>query len=260
MPVGYYTGNRMNDGILLWDYRCDELKKNHSGKHILFIGDSFCSGVGLYKEDTWAYKVYKKISEHENTDGYYNIGISGSSITEAIDQFYKYCFHYGNPDVVFFILTEPNRDERHCSKDKDELSGFIERMYFYMEQYCRSNNIQFLSFSWIKILQDSFIYPSKNKAVDLEGQDMYGIYWTKQSNDAAQKLDLDILLNEYKSFYKYDFEEMVKKVFYYDKKTKDKNRSMWAMDNSHAGTSFHDFWADFIYSKYKKEINDNFRN
>ena len=108
-----HNDKRLIDGNQRWDYRCDSFIKNHNGKHIIFLGDSFAAGDGLEKEDVWCYKVYQKISKIEATSGYFNLGNSGSSIGEAIDQFFKYCSIYGNPDVVFFIITEFYRDEKY---------------------------------------------------------------------------------------------------------------------------------------------------
>ena len=129
-------------------YRCDKFTNTHDGKHILFIGDSFASGDGLDLEDTWCYKLYNKISKEEKVSGYFNIGMSGSSISEAIDQFFRYSYIYGNPDVVFFVTTEFDRDLRYSNFEN--LESFIYRMYFYLEQYCRSSSISLYSFSWVK--------------------------------------------------------------------------------------------------------------
>ena len=46
-------------------YRCDEFTTNHKGKHVLFSGCSNTYGVGLKKEEVWAYKVYNKINKTE---------------------------------------------------------------------------------------------------------------------------------------------------------------------------------------------------
>ena len=129
-------------------YRCDEFTKQHDGKHIVFIGDSFACGDGLEKEDTWCYKVYNKIFKNNKVSGYYNLGMSGASITECIDQFFKYCGTYSNPEVVFFITTELDRDLRYTNSEQQNF--FIHRTYYYLDIYCKSNNIQLYSFSWLK--------------------------------------------------------------------------------------------------------------
>lgn len=222
------------------------LSKNHEGKHILFIGDSFAAGDGLSFEDTWCYKVYNKISYREKTSGYYNLGLGGSSIYESIDIFFRYCFEYAKPDVVFFVTTEMSRDLKYFNKKL--LQVMVKKMYFYLEQYCESNNIQLYSFSWIKSL-DQYSKEPKRSTVQYQGNDLLVPLWTDQVDLDKSQFGVDNF-NEFKTFYNYDSKKMLNSVFEYDKKSKTPKKSLWATDNRHPGTSFHDFYAEFIYQKY----------
>jgi hypothetical protein len=224
------------------EYRCDDFKKDHSGKHILFIGDSFASGEGLEKEDTWCYKVYNKIKEKENVSGYYNIGMVGTSITESIDQFFKYM-----PDVVFFIITEPFRDAVYAKKES--VIEFIKKSYMHLEQYCRSHLTQLYSFTWLKSFDLPIKKPKRYLFKDRNNNLMVRPLWTEQIDQQKVMFNLDFL-NQFKTFYDYDGEVMAKEVYKYDKQSNNPSRSLWAEDDSHPGTSFHNFYADFIYSKY----------
>lgn len=228
------------------DYRCDEFKSFHDGKHILFIGDSFASGYGLDKEETWCYKLYSKISQKEKTSGYFNIGITGSSITEAIEQFFKYCHNYGNPDVVFFVTTEFNREEKYVKSEN--IIPYILRTYMYLEEYCNSNNISLYSFSWIKSVNEHLGIVERFGWVDNNGKKRLRPLWTEQSKVAENKQNNT--LNFFKSFYDYSSKEMMTKVFEFDKKQKSKN-SLWADDFCHPGISFHDFYTELMYNAYK---------
>lgn len=223
------------------NYRCDPFTKIHDGKHILFIGDSFAAGDGLEPEDTWCYKLYNKISKNEKVSGYFNAGTSGSSISQAVDQFFKYCYNYGNPDIVFFVTTEFDRDLRYSNFEN--LESFIYRMYFYLEQYCRSSNIQLYSFSWLKSVD---LYTEEPKRYVYNGGTRP--LWTEQTK-TQQSFNLDILYN-FETFYNYDVKNMMMSVFEYDKVSKTPEKSLWAKDNVHPGTSFHEFYADFMFSKY----------
>jgi hypothetical protein len=222
------------------------LSKNHEGKHILFIGDSFAAGDGLSFEDTWCYKVYNKISCTEKTSGYYNLGLGGSSTYESIDIFFRYCSDYANPDVVFFVTTEISRDLKYFNKKLLEV--IIKKMYFYLEQYCKSNNIQLYSFSWIKSLEPYSKEPER-RTVKYQGNDILIPLWTEQSKLDESQFNVNNF-NEFETFYDYDSKKMLNSVFEYDKKSKTPKKSLWATDNAHPGTSFHNFYAEFIYQKY----------
>lgn len=229
------------------NYRCDSFTKEHNGMHILFFGDSFAAGDGLEKEDTWAYKTYEKIKETTTVDGYFNIGCSGISISESIDQFFKYCYHYGNPDIAFFVTTEIGRDQKYA-KD-GTIDKFVTRSYMYLEQYCRSANIKLFSFSWIKSIDNEIKEPNRYWWKDGSGKQMLRPLWTEQSIDQSTLFNVDIL-NQFETFYSYEKDEMMRSVFEFDSKTKTPLKSLWATDLVHPGTSFHDFYSDFIYNKY----------
>jgi hypothetical protein len=73
--------------------------------------------------------------------------------------------------------------------------------------------------------------------------------WTDQVKTQESLYDLN-LLNDFKSFYDYTTKEMIDSVYEFDTITKTKEKSIWASDGVHPGTSFHDFYANFIYKKY----------
>jgi hypothetical protein len=43
---------------------------------------------------------------------------------------------------------------------------------------------------------------------------------------------------------------MLESVYRFNASSNTKEKSIWANDGVHPGTSFHDFYADFIYKKY----------
>jgi hypothetical protein len=228
--------------------RCDDLKNIHEGKHVLFMGDSFAAGDGLEMEDTWCYKVYNKMLKNESLSGYFNIGISGSSISESIDQFFKYCYLYGNPEVVFFITTELHRELRMVKQEM--VDEFISKMYIALEQYCRSNNIELYSFSWIKPIDEILPSPERYLWNNGQGEIFIRPLWTEQSKyPHGGKFNQD-LLKKFETFYDYTSDQMIEKVFEFDIISKTPEKSLWANDKCHPGTSFHEFYADFILDKY----------
>jgi hypothetical protein len=231
-------------------YRCDKFIKDHNKKHIVFIGDSFTAGTSLLMHDVWAYKVHKKIKEVEDVGGFYNLGMPAASISDCIDQFFKYCTSYSKPDVVFFLTTEPHRDMIYFNEDKNDF--IIERLYHYLEEYCKSNNIQLYSFSWIKSIEHYKDSSVNSKIANLSKK--IKSEWVGQSKAYEENI-----LKKFKSFYDYSASEMLESVYQFDLITEKKDKSISAPDNVHTGTSFHDFYADFIYKKYL-ENNDNFRS
>lgn len=234
-------------------YRCDDFTKDHDKKHIVFLGDSFTAGTSLGVHHLWSYKVHQKIKEVEDIGKYYNLGMPGGSISDCIDQFFKYCTTYGKPDVVFFLTTEIHRDERYFRLDNNEF--VIERLYHYLEEYCRSNDIQLYSFSWVKSIEE-FNKSNYNKKISDLAKKINAL-WTKQSTDQDNKYGKNIL-EKFESFYDYSASEMLESVYSFDLLTTTKDESLTSSDNVHPGTSFHDFYADFIYKKYL-EKNDNIR-
>lgn len=244
-----HSSYEMMNKYTMWDYRCDDFKKEHDGKHIVFLGDSFAAGDSLEKEDTWCYKVYKKISEIEKTSGYFNLGSSGAAISECVDQLFKYCFHYSNPDVVFFITTEFHRENRYAIDNLERVESFVHRNYLYLEQYCRSNNIQLYSFSWAKSIGELSPRPKGDTYISIDGNVHERPSWTWLGSNQESDYAKNILL-QFETFYDYQKDYAIRKVFEFDSKTKTKEKSLWAADGSHPGTSFHDFYADFIFTKY----------
>jgi hypothetical protein len=123
-------------------------------------------------------------------------------------------------------------------------------MYFYLEQYCRSNNIELYSFSWIKSVDLDLGIPKRHGWKDSLGNEIVRPLWTEQAKD-NDLIQNNSILNNFKSFYDYSSDFMLQKVFEFDIKSKTPKKSLWAEDDCHPGTSFHDFYSDFMYSKYK---------
>jgi len=155
--------------------RCDEFKKIHKGKHILFAGCSITFGEGLPYKKNWAGYLYEKINKNNDLSGYYTIAYPGGGIDIIINNIYKYCDLYGVPDVV--VLFAPDSSRKFLwEKDKyysivssnnkefySETYGGIENaiysLYNYiknLEIFCNKLNIKFVWSSWQE--QESLMY------------------------------------------------------------------------------------------------------
>lgn len=238
----------------------EEFHINYPGKTILFAGCSFTAGDGLDLKETWAYKTQEKlIKDGINVNGYRNIAVSGFSIYDILDQVFNYIFEYGDPEVIFLMLPEPNRDERYTNGSSLGNVAIISRTYKYLHHYCEKNNIKLLTMTWYKIINNienglniSNLIPFKIKNIFNNKNDKD--IWTNQLEYNSDNF-LSLILKKYNSFYDYSESEMTN--FIVNNKNINQPKGLIAGDGKHPGTIFHDFWADYIYERYK---NENFRN
>jgi hypothetical protein len=219
-----------------YGYRCDEFTKIHKEKHILFSGCSNTYGIGLKKEEVWAYKVYNKINEVEVCSGYFNLGLGASNIIQCIINIFKYCKKFGNPNVIFinfpdysrfFDFKEDENQYRITMNENFYNNYYINKLtiynyYFILEEYCRTNNIELFSFTW------NLGYNNKRYA--------------DSTNDIFKEYN-------FKTFFYIDYKDLNNNLFLL--KNKDNNKFFdVARDNMHRGTGVHTYWSNFIYSKY----------
>jgi hypothetical protein len=218
------------------NFRSDEFTNKHKGKHIVFSGCSNTFGVGLEKEELWAWKTYKKIIKNEECSGFFNLGVGGTGIMHMVINIFKYCKKYGNPDVIFINLSNQNRMFHYVTgyyklkfddNDNEHNIKLLNYQYYFMlEQYCNSNKIKLYSFTW-----DHHGFPGEN------------------TNSLFKKYN-------FKTFYSYDLKILLENLKKLEEQTDDKY-FMVARDGKHQGTGYHSFWSDFIYEKY---VNDNTRS
>jgi len=128
-------------------YRCDEFTNIHNNKHILFSGCSITAGHSIDIENSWSFLLHQYIEKIYKTSGYFNIAISGQSISEIIFSIFKYCNEFGNPEEIYILYPDIDRESyiTNSEKTKDYL---IFNLHFLLEQYCISNNIKLISSSW----------------------------------------------------------------------------------------------------------------
>jgi hypothetical protein len=228
-----------------YDFRCDEFTTIHKGNHVLFSGCSNTYGVGLKKEEVWAYQVYNRINKESSCSGYFNIGLKGNNIINSILNIFKYCKKFGNPDIIFINLPSQNRFFNFDEKEKkyrivENLSiskiHYIEKLTFYnyylmLEQYCSSNKIKLFSFTW-----DTYDQHSLNKNI----------------NKFYESVNVVFKNYNFKTFYYINEEEMLNNLFLLKQKYNNKFFDI-ARDNMHRGTGAHMYWSDFIYNKYVEE-------
>jgi hypothetical protein len=93
-----------------------------------------------------------------------------------------------------------------------------------LEQYCESNNIQLYSFSWVKAKQN-FIFPHEV---------------------------IEVPFNSFKTYHEINSDDLYNNLNKDKELDKDNKFLEFARDKMHPGTSFHNYWSNFIYDKYIK--------
>lgn len=210
--------------------RSDEFKKKHSGTHILFAGCSVTFGEGLPLDKTWSKKLYDKISSYENTSGYFNVAVAGSTPIECIYQIQNYIDKFGKPNIIFFNIPDFERENKISLKerklsdsDEEELTlKMIHGTYDIFRRYCLQNNIKLFSFSWDHPDATFWSYPFD-------------------------------LISGFDDFYQYDTDDRAKHIFQYgndNQEERDSGLYHVAFDGEHPGSAPNDFYAKFMYDNY----------
>lgn len=241
------------------NFRSDEFKKEHKGKHILFAGCSISYGSGLYVNETWPHLLYNKIKEKEKVSGYYNISVPASSIFSNISNIFKYVNHYSRPDIIFINLPDIFRFyslvetiNENPIEWKDEMS-FKEKYDFnyfkdkYYHTFCNysENNIK------SAIIYEKLIYIYEYLLMlevfcKVNNIQLYLFSWSEITNKFLTSNSVEL-----NSFYKI---QPPSKDFIYDYKIKNKEDKFYlkARDNMHHGTAYHDYWSQEMYNIYMK--------
>jgi hypothetical protein len=216
-------------------YRCEEFKKNHNKKHIVFTGCSYTFGDGALYNESWAKLTYDLINKKEQCSGYFNLGIPGSSIFTQITDLFKYFKTYGNPDVVFLNIPDFQRmfvfnkilnniqDGRYNQESLPILRLLGYQYYLVLDQYCKQNNIKLFSFSWT--------------------------YFGGRGFESFVNI-----INSFDTFYTHTLKQITEYVYMYKKKYPNDKFAEIGRDNAHWGNAYHNFWSYFIYNKYKENL------
>lgn len=234
------------------EFRSDEfLTRNlHNGEHILFAGCSNTFGQGLFKEETWAHKVYTEIAKDKPLSGYFNIGYPGISITQTISWIFKYIREFGNPDTIFVLLPDAGRFVGVSAKHEGELFGtvmmkekesknnprqyrsskrlieyFAFEMYSMLETYCLSSGINLISSSW---------------------------------TEAAHEFNTGKTLKDFETFFLMDPDGKEEPRFVYEYiERHNPETKLRARDQMHGGEPVHAYWALKMLQQYYGENYEN---
>jgi hypothetical protein len=213
-------------------HRSDLFSKNLTGKHILFGGCSVTFGEGLPYKMNWSGKTYDKISSKEQMHGFNNLSYPGAGIDFIINNVYKYCSEYGNPDLILLYLPELARKYHWYSSS---YYGMVINGEYRYQPYHNRENAKYFAYYAIK----NFELFCKNSNINL-------IWSTWQQDD----------LNEYESM-GFDNLLVVREhdIFKASKNYHESSDKYFdkARDGSHPGLAYSDGLSNlFIEEIYEK--------
>lgn len=209
-------------------YRSDEFTRKHKGVHVLFSGCSTTYGDGLNDNETWAQKVYDKLSSHTETSGFFNIGTPGQGITYIIFHIFKYIEAYGKPDVIFINFPV---SRRFVSFDKKSDN------YVYFNMY-KPSDASFELWQTIPLLEYQYLFMLEKYCKSTDTLLVYGTWDQKSHFSDYNDLEFYIDIND------------TDKIASIAENTKEDKFSLTARDGIHYGTAFHTAWAEIMYNEY----------
>jgi hypothetical protein len=207
-----------------YGFRSDEFTTDHDSKHILFAGCSYTYGDSVFLEDSWTYKLYLDIAKKEKLSGYFNLGNPGASTKQSIDQIFSYIELFGNPEVIFLLMPNPERDFHNNSYSDLFLSTNK------LIEHCQNNNIKLFLSSWDLIEHWNGDKDPKTKIL------------------GYSKMDIDKMSGYVEEFCENNKDHKLSDFFLY------------AFDLEHPGIAIHDYYRKFFHDLYLRSYGENNRD
>jgi hypothetical protein len=232
--------------------RSDNFQSEHSGLHILFAGCSNTFGLGTDLENIWATRVYNKIKKTNHVSNYNNIGINAGSIIEIVFHIFRYIEKFGNPDVVFILLPERDRDDEFFFDEHEEAysDSFNFSIYHSLELFCRSNNIRLISSTWVS--NYTSLWDSFSSFANYKGPNPQKILLAPKIRN--EKTMFDDYLNNFKTFKNFYKDKIIEDLYEYSvKNPKDKNMYTAKDRGRHFGNAFHYAWSNQLHERFLNE-------
>lgn len=241
----------LKDFYKLNDYglRSEEFTRDHSGKHILFAGCSNTFGMGMPEYAIWPKLVYEKISKTEKLSGFFNVGISGGTITEIFNQIVAYSSKFGVPDVLFINLPEHGREAGRLVRSERP-----DRLTMSQLNFMVLNEIVVGYYKAIMSLFNAF-----NTEIYLMSWDHHFLRPRKEDNPLLIQNDPR---SRMPGIFVPDPDELAKYCLDYEDSDTYKNDklskefSLMSLDEDHPGFAVHSYWAEKMHDLYvsKKTI------
>lgn len=214
-------------------HRSDNFITDHKNKHVLFSGCSYTFGESLPYMENWSGKLYNKLIKKENLSGYFNLSYPGGGIDIIINNIYKYCNKYGNPNTIFLFLPEASR-----------------KMIWHNNKYysVMSGNNNFYDLYWGK---ENAIYDIFHKIKNLEnfcknsGIKLFWSTWSEQDKAYYKLLKFDRYIN-------IEINDIINMSTNYKEIDMPYYRS--ARDGSHPGKAYSDGLSNIFLKEYNEDL------
>lgn len=200
-------------------YRSENFQNFVQNSSALFAGCSVTFGEALDENVIWPKLVYDQLLNDKFCfNGYFNLGVPGLAIPEIIVNCFKFFKLYGNPKYLFICFPNILR-----GIDGNGELAKIRAFQFYniLEMYCEIFNIKLFSFTW--------------------------------SHD-DKNFTLNELFKNKKTFYPIDKELWQKKLY---EEYENGHINMYAADNLHPGTGFHQVVSKFVIENIFNDKKNN---
>lgn len=232
------------------EYRCDEFKKEHDGKHILFMGCSETQGSNHGLDEAWAYILYTKIAKDEKLSGYFNISQTGHGIPFQILTMMQYIDNYGKPDEIIFLTPDGTRSFIMYDNRKN---GTYQLSPVNMA-YCIDENIE--NFTENELLNVNFNSILLMKFLEsFCKQSKIELIWSTYNSDFSYIIEK----MNFNNYFSLNIEKFNKNLLNEFDKYADKSKSIeynLLKSDGHKGLVFHNYWAEKFYDKRKYEKNN----
>lgn len=127
--MNYYLNN--------YAQRSDDFEKLDKDKYnILFSGCSATFGDGLPDQFRWSRLLYNEI-DIENKGPYQCLSFLGGGADKIVGNIMKYCYKFGNPDVIFVLFNDFTRHVEYSEED----DGFRSKINLEFDDKIRSATI-----------------------------------------------------------------------------------------------------------------------
>jgi hypothetical protein len=238
---------------------------NKDNVNILFSGCSITAGVGLPEDLTWYKKLYDKISldKSDQTIDFYNLGISGASITLIYKNLITFIKTVGKPDYIFLLLPNMSRNFTF-SKESNKFGGVN-----FLKNPTRSEDIKYKE-SYVHentLLTTSMLINTLETFCELSDIKLIWSSWIPEDNLFFEDLGFKYFLNFKENLFKYtappdsSLEEDQKinnqnnydtLVEFLNMKNKNKEPYWHSAREGHPGSYFTSVCADKYFQEFKR--------
>lgn len=220
-------------------YRSEEFQKNPM---FLFAGCSETFGESADYETTWAYKLFNRLKD--NNDSYCNIGLPGIDVSLTIHHIMMFIEKYGKPKNIFVVFPQFNRV---IETSEDSVSTVTFGDIPEEKNAPAHDNVMFVEERIINAVQSSNLLHVKNFERFCEEVGV-NLIWGTWCANSHLKVMQEGIFNNYVSI----LSSMAVADLAVDLGYELKEESITRADKNHHGEIFHEHWSNVFYDKYKE--------